>query len=216
MSRAVTASAKPTWPPELRRAQKRLGATIQARGKWLLVFARGERPLGSGRSSARTEHDRLRWEALAFAMGRYPTPARKPALPLSRELEQAESRVRTTILNELRDGGEAHVEARWRGRLWMFEGSVYGDPVTEGLPFLDAFMLQAFAVLSSLILERRRLRFCPRCRQPFVATRRQRYDTASCSQAHRTTLYRERHRDKLRAYRRRYYRDRTDRRKRDG
>jgi hypothetical protein len=185
-----------------------VGATADARARWLLTFARREPLYDTRQLAVSSEADALalRWEAIAFAKGTGQFTLGPDDLPSWAALTTARHRVWTVILAELRHGRQAEVEARWRGALAIrTDGRITGSPLTGELPFLDAFLVQAFETLAGLARAKRGLRFCLKCKGPFVARGRQLYDSATCSQSHRTALYRSRHREEFRAYRRAHY-----------
>lgn len=197
---------------EFRAAQKRVGWTAEDRAGWLLTLARRDLSYETRQLAATSEAEAaaVRWEALAFAKGTREFSVSESDLPSWSGVTKAHTRLRIMVLAELRNGRPARVETRWSGALTIgSDGRVSGHSLTGELPFLDGFLVQTYEALARLATEKRRLRFCPKCQHPFVARGRQVYDSGTCSQSHRTALYRTKHREKFRAYRQRYYRERV-------
>ncbi len=71
------------------------------------------------------------------------------------------------------------------------------------MPFEGAFTIRAYNALTGLAEEHMSLRFCQRCRRPFVAKRE---DSVMCSGSCRTLAWRAENPEAFRAYRRQYYR----------
>jgi hypothetical protein len=190
-------------------ALRRVGRMRDGRARWLLAFAKRERTYETRQLAIASDAKALtvRWDALAFAKGRGDFTVSKDDLPSWQQVTSVHKEL-WDVLGELQRERPADIEARQQRLLTIRDGIVKGRTLSDELPFRDGFMLQVADTLEALGAAQRRLRFCLKCQQPFVGVGRQRYDSRTCSQAHRTALYRERHREDFRAYRRRYYRRR--------
>jgi hypothetical protein len=184
-----------------RRDWRRAGWRAESRTRWLLGFAAlpfddATRQL---RRRGQASDDRTAWEAHWSARGTGPgsrvasVGLENDALPSWTEITNAHFGL-TRLLNAIREEQPAELEAGgWRADLVMIRGRLVGFPDMSGLPFEEAFGVQAYHALSGLAAERRWLRFCarPQCRRPFVADHgSKRYDEERCSAAARAARYR--------------------------
>jgi hypothetical protein len=196
------------YPLEYKQAVTRVWGrlpSVENAAHWLLSFSFADTV-----NLSATKWYRLRWECVAFAC---PTgfPTREVFIPLRPHLKQIQRWVRKVWEKLGKDevveisGGIRH--GYWRGDLYTENDRIVGFSRPQShSPSYNDFEILTFQVLASPDLDGK-FRFCKRdkCRRPFLAIKRQAFCSASCSQHHRTSLYRTRNREQFREKRREYY-----------
>ncbi|HZF03678.1 MAG TPA: hypothetical protein VE932_05025 [Patescibacteria group bacterium] len=180
-------------------AQRRVGLG-DARLRWLVDFARRREDDAS--RQLRDDSLSTRWEAFAFAFARVLEVAEDTPPPTSAEITAAHRALWADVLGALQLARPIE-GARWVGTLLpQSDGTVKAVTDTSGLPFEEAFMVQAYEALRAA--HRARLRFCPVCHRPFMSKRPDAKvcPTGSC----RTLAWRRRHPERFRQARRDAYR----------
>jgi hypothetical protein len=145
---------------------------------------------------ALTERDHPEWR------GHFLNP-----LPSASDLAQFQNWLRG-LWDGLKTGEEGWiVTSGWMGRLSVKKnGALDGVSSPQTTSWLQRFQLKTYEALMAPEV-RKHFRFCKSnvCRRPFLSIKRQAFCSVSCSQRHRTTLYRAKNRELFRQKRREYY-----------
>lgn len=168
--------------------------------QWLLTFSYQD-------TSRFTKSDwhKLQWQALVFAydaekhsvMPMVQLPAREQLAEMQQWL--------LTVWSDLEKGKIVSAPLVGTvGNLALQSERILGFISTASVPWSAAFLFRVFNFLMSADAARR-FRFCEECRHPFVATKRQAYCSSSCSQKHRTRLWRQQNPQRFRDQRRAAY-----------
>lgn len=192
---------------DFEQAWSRVGKTDEARARWLIDFAARD----LSRLSSADWLD-LRWHVLGFL---YPPSGGPPpfsSADIPGEPSCSEAQVRN-MHRWLRSG----LDRLGQGHPWNIHIATSPCLIVHGRglvtwPDMDlqgelndyskSFKLRAYETLGR---QAKRFRICARCRQPFIARKRQAYCTKKCSQSVRTRKYRAGHRDKVNALRMKAY-----------
>ena len=176
--------------------------------RWLLSFSK-KRLEGSSPKAWRE----VQTEALVFRCGGRSHENLQDAetvcvrpLPSPAQVTQAQQFLQT-LIERLQKGKRVDIKTdNWigtvqqvKGRLWL-----WSNPLQ--LPWLDAFKMRVYETLTDPKVKSH-FRFCLNegCGRPFLASKRQVYCSTSCSQHHRTLLYRNKDRARFNEKRREYY-----------
>lgn len=187
---------------EQRLARQRVGATADARARWLMDFAACNlATLPEERRGA------LRWELAAYLEGgRTADPEAYPADPRADPSDLLHCH-EWLVAGLARLGGgrpwEIHLE--FVPRYWVRLGR---PRPTRRAPVVGAFVPFREVVLrDSVPILLARLRFCPRtgCGRAFLRRKRQQFCTSRCAQAERSARFRRVHPERARETRRRTY-----------
>lgn len=106
-----------------------------------------------------------------------------------------------------KDGGKWIASSGWMAHLSVNKnGALDGFSSPQASSWLERFRYRTYEILAATEVGKR-FRFCKRetCRRPFLSIKRQTFCSVSCSQHHRTFLYRTKNREQFREKRRAYY-----------
>lgn len=149
------------------------------------------------------------WAALAFAKRGGIWSVKIMQLPTKRDLIALQNWL-ISLWTNLAKGSVHSVDIEvkdWRGMLTAPHGMLHGQVRTAHLPWLSAFKYEVYESLTTPDVQAH-VRFClnTKCQHAFFADhKRQTYCSSSCSQSHRTRLWREKNREKFRATRKAAY-----------
>ncbi|MGH9427759.1 MAG: hypothetical protein ACRD2L_15830 [Terriglobia bacterium] len=106
-----------------------------------------------------------------------------------------------------KDGAVWITSSGWVARLFIKKNrTLVGLASPQASSWLERFKFRTYEILTATEVGKR-IRFCKseKCRRPFLSVKRQAFCSASCSQRHRTVLYRTKNREQFRIKRREYY-----------
>jgi hypothetical protein len=193
---------------EFTAAQRRVyGAGLEDRAGWLLRFAALDVP-----NLREPQRAAIQWDASAFAYyfdKVVISAATFPASPPAWKAVCTAHFLCGQLLGKFRRGQPVNVEvSRWRAVVGMNDGLILGQVLIWELEFPEAFLAQAYEVLTALGRDTIRLRFCVRekCGRPFLTRKTLKtHCSPTCTQAELTRRYRESKRERFRELRRKAY-----------
>lgn len=177
---------------------------VEGFARWLLHFCFIETA-----GYSKKDWTDFQWDSFVFAHpDGFPTMYGKAIreLPSREELAGMQQWVRNLWRN-LQDGEKAHIKHDfWLAELHAENDRIVGFASPRMSSWSESFKFETFQVLTAKDLDGR-FRFCKneKCRRPFLSIKRQAYCSVSCSQHHRTSLYRTKNREQFREKRREYY-----------
>lgn len=178
--------------------------TIEGFVRWLLSFS-----FTSTASFSEKNWKAFQWESFAFAYPNgFPTMYGRAirSIPSKTDLTDMQQWV-GNLWGNLEKGEAVIIESNnWLAELYAEDDQIVGFASPRMSSWLESFKFEVFQVLTAKDLDGR-FRFCKRetCRRPFLSVKRQGFCSASCSQHHRTALYRTKNREQFREKRREYY-----------
>jgi len=128
-------------------------------------------------------------------------------LPSKSDLTELQNWLRSLWHGLANDGAAWITTSGWMAHLSVKDdGTLIGFSSPQASSWSQRFKYRAYGVLKATDVVNR-FRFCKsdKCRRPFLSIKRQAYCSASCSQRHRTSLYRSKNREQFRVKRREYY-----------
>lgn len=194
-------------PPDYRKALTRVGgppSRVDSFARWLLSFS-----FKNTESFSQKDWKDLRWESFAFAHpDGFPTMDGEAirSLPSKTDLVQMQKWA-GSLWENIEKGERVYIESNyWLAELHAEDDRIVGFASPRMSSWSESFKFEAFQVLTAKGLDGR-FRFCKRekCRRPFLSIKRQAFCSVSCSQHHRTSLYRSKNREQFREKRREYY-----------
>jgi hypothetical protein len=183
-------------------------STIEGFAHWLLSFS-----VTSNASFSAKNWKDFQWEGFVFAYpDGFPTMDGEAirSLPSKTDLIQMQNWA-GSLWKHLEKGERVYIESnRWLAELHAEHDRIVGFASPRMSSWSESFKFEAFQVLTAKDLDGR-FRFCKRekCRRPFLSIKRQTFCSISCSQHHRTSLYRTKNREQFREKRREYYKKKT-------
>lgn len=128
-------------------------------------------------------------------------------LPSKGDLAELQNWLRSLWHDLQQDGAVWITTSGWVAQLSVKnDGALVGVSSPQASSWSQRFKYRAYGVLTATDVVNR-IRFCKneKCRRPFLSIKRQAFCSPSCSQRHRTSLFRAKNREKFRAQRREYY-----------